>query len=117
MHLIDAGGGQPLSAAVFGEAIFKVLSVLVSFAVERFVVLYEWLDLVLRQTVLFIWGHFGFILCTKKLQQKVTTFNYFNKQTSVSNKQFHNPFLMNWHKYIIKLEYILEVCNQIKHLI
>lgn len=41
VRLIDAGGGQPLSAAVFGEAIFKVLSVLVSCAIERFVVLYE----------------------------------------------------------------------------
>lgn len=39
--LVDAGGGQPLSAAVFGEAIFEVLSVLVSCAVERFVALYE----------------------------------------------------------------------------
>ncbi len=41
MYLIDAGGGQPRSAAVFGEALFKVLSVLISCAVERFVALYE----------------------------------------------------------------------------
>lgn len=111
VSLVDAGGRQPLAAAVFGEAVFKVLSVLVSCAVERFVVLYERLDLILRQTGLFIWGHFRFILCTKKLQQRVTTCNYL-KQTAV-----HNSFLINWHKYIIKLEYILEVCKQIQYLI
>lgn len=61
VSLVDAGGRQPLAAAVFGEAIFKVLSVLVSCAVEGFVVLDKRLDLVLRQTGLFIWSHLRFI--------------------------------------------------------
>lgn len=44
--LVDAGGGRPLSSAhagvaVFGEAVFKALSVLVSHAVEGLVVLYK----------------------------------------------------------------------------
>lgn len=57
--LVDAGGGGPLAcahagAAVFGEAVFKVLSVLVSCTVERLVVFYERLDLIRCQTVLVI---------------------------------------------------------------
>lgn len=44
--LVDAGGGGPLSgahagAAVFGEAVFQALSVLVSHAIEGLVALYK----------------------------------------------------------------------------
>lgn len=89
--LVSVCGGQPLSAAVFGEAVFKVLSVLVSCSVEGLVVLHKRLDLVLCQAVLFIWGHFRFILFKRNQREKrkITICKYLNKQIAVNNEQFH----------------------------
>lgn len=63
MHLVDTGGGKPLSTdwltplsgtAVVGELLLQELSVLAAVVVEGPVSFQKGLDFILRQTVLFI---------------------------------------------------------------